>query len=228
MAGAAVGGLVSAAVEVTTQVIDGVKSGKSVSDSFKSVDPKKVAIEAAKGAVKGAIAGTGLGTAAFASTGIAATTTIGLIRAALADTTLGTVALALSNAVVDMAGEVATQTLVDGKEIQDINKIKVAETGIFSLGFSLTLGGVSKSVKNAISDKMGINVKCSELIQRERAINTVGGQIKKAKAQSLINKLTARKKDKIIMYMQTTGKYALNEGIKGVYGIIQNDIYKKN
>lgn len=197
--GAAVGGLVSAAVSVGTQVIDGVKSGKSVGESFKSVNYKEVAIETAKGAVKGAIAGTGLGVVATAAIG----------------------------AGVDMAGDVAKQTIVDGKSIKEVDGSKVVETGIFSFGFSMVVGGVSKAVQGKITDKLGINTKMSDLKGREAAVNTVKEQLSKAKAKSRINKLTARLADKTREYWQTAGKYTLNKFFGGAYGMIQSSVYKK-
>lgn len=197
--GAAVGGLVSAAVSVSTQVIDGVKSGKSVGESFKSVNYKEVAIETAKGAVKGAIAGTGLGVVATAAIG----------------------------AGVDMAGDVAKQTIVDGKSIKDVDGSKVVETGIFSFGFSMIVGGASKAIQGKITSKLGINTKMSDLKGREAAVNTVKEQLNRAKAKSRISKLTARLADKTKEYWQTAGKYTLNKFFSGAYGMVQSAVYKK-
>lgn len=203
--GAAVGGLVSAAVSIGSQVIDNVKSGDSVGESFKSINYKKVAIEAGKGAIKGAIAGTGLG----ALSGV-----------------VGVATTAATGALVDMAGEVAKQTIVDGKSLKEVDTLKVAETGAFSFAFSCVIGGASKAIQGKITSKFGIGTKMSDLKGREAAVNTVKEQLSRATAKSRVDKLTTRLADKTKEYCKTAVKYTLNKAFGGAYGMIQGAVYK--
>lgn len=197
--GAAVGGLVSAGISVTTQVMDGVKSGKSIGDSFKDVNYAEVGIEAVKGAAKGAIAGTGI----------------------------GLVATAASGAAIDMAGDVAKQTIVEGKNIKDVDKSRVVETGIFSFAFSLTVGQISKKVSGAITKKLGVGTKIADVQSRENAKNVVRDQLAKASAKSRINKLTGRLAEKTSEFWKTSGKYTLNKVVVGLYSIVEGEVYKR-
>lgn len=196
--GAVVGGLVSAAISTGTQVIKGVKEGKSVGEAFKDVDYKKVAIDAAKGAIKGAIAGTGI----------------------------GVVASAAANAAVDMAGDVAEQTVVEGKSLAEVDKSKTVETGIFSFGFSLAVGGASKAIKNKIADKLHVNGELATVGQRYDAKQVVKEQLERAKASSRITKLTGRLAEKTHQLWTSIGKYTINQVYGGIYGYVQGELYK--
>lgn len=194
--GALAVGLVSTVISVGTQVVEGVSSGKSIGESFKDTNYVKAGIEGIKGAIKGAIAGTGAGLLVIAGSG----------------------------AVVDMVGDVAEQVIVDEKNITDLDKSKVVVTGIFSFGFSMTLGVAVDKLVGKVTEKLKIFADTKIVKGWEDAIDDVYLYLSRATKSRRINQLTARLGRKLPQYKKALINYGLTEAIKGLGNIIEGAI----
>ncbi len=208
--GAVVGGLVSAAVEAGSQVVKGMKSGKSFKESVKSIDGKRVLLEAGKGAVKGAIAGTGVGVSPVFS--------------------------AVADGLVDGAGNVVEQVWVDGKSIKEVNWLETVVTTAASVVTSLTINKASEKISKSIGKKFGWDSTLNEangksvitdIESRNRARHVIKDQINRATSKSSVAKYTGRYLKVTKQYYKAIAEYAGLSYIKEAMGKVEETLYKE-